>query len=224
MLTVEVLQEFSRRENLNTQISSVFQHYLALTNQVLSWNFLPPNLGRHYIAVFESLQNVLLKPTESWQETLLDSRVMELFFTCLAHLASLHGLIFPVEGSQVDYLTHFIEWLLNTVNGIDIEDSEAVGISSIINNLIAIAALEEVLDKDDMVYMEAYDKLLESWLALVQEDKHFHKGFFTQHACHLAAPDGTKNLTANGVASCEEEEINELQEDERDQSSDQWPM
>lgn len=43
MLTVEVLQEFSRRENLNAQMSSVFQRYLALANQVLSWNFLPPN-------------------------------------------------------------------------------------------------------------------------------------------------------------------------------------
>ncbi|NIG59230.1 exportin-4 isoform X4 [Pontoporia blainvillei] len=86
------------------------------------------------------------------------------------------------------------------------------------------------MDKDDMVYMEAYDRLLESWLTLVQDDKHFHKGFFTQHAvqvfnsyiqCHLAAPDGTRNLTANGVASREEEEISELQEDDRDQFSDQ---
>ncbi|XP_029458384.1 exportin-4 isoform X5 [Rhinatrema bivittatum] len=279
MLTVEVLQEFSRRENLNAQMSSVFQRYLALANQVLSWNFLPPNLGRHYIAMFESSQNVMLKPTESWRETLLDSRVMELFFTvhrkiredsdmaqdslqCLAQLASLHGLIFPDERSQVDYLAHFIEGLLNTINGIEIEDSEAVGISNIISNLITVfprniltaipnelfssfvnclthltcsfgrsAALEEVLDKDDMVYMEAYDKLLESWLTLVQDDKHFHKGFFTQHAvqvfnsyiqCHLAAPDGTRNLqTANGVATHEEEEINELQEDDRDLFSDQ---
>ncbi|XP_059985437.1 exportin-4 isoform X6 [Lagenorhynchus albirostris] len=251
LLTVEVLQEFSRREHLSAQMSSVFQRYLALANQVLSWNFLPPNLGRHYIAMFESSQNVLLKPTESWREALLDSRVMELFFTvhrkiredsdmaqdslqCLAQLASLHGPIFPDEGSQVDYLAHFIEGLLNTINGIEIEDSEAVGISSIISNLITVfprnvltaipselfssfvsclthltcsfgrsAALEEVLDKDDMVYMEAYDRLLESWLTLVQDDKHFHKGFFTQHAvqvfnsyiqCHLAAPDGTRNL------------------------------
>ncbi|KAB0391987.1 hypothetical protein E2I00_015971 [Balaenoptera physalus] len=228
--------------------------------------------------MFESSQNVLLKPTESWREALLDSRVMELFFTvhrkiredsdmaqdslqCLAQLASLHGPVFPDEGSQVDYLAHFIEGLLNTINGIEIEDSEAVGISSIVSNLITVfprnvltaiprelfssfvsclthltcsfgrsAALEEVLDKDDMVYMEAYDRLLESWLTLVQDDKHFHKGFFTQHAvqvfnsyiqCHLAAPDGTRNLTANGVASREEEEISELQEDDRDQFSDQ---
>ncbi|XP_059820197.1 exportin-4 [Hypanus sabinus] len=278
VLTVEVLQEFSRRENLNAQMSSVFQRYLALANQVLSWNFLPPNLGRHYIAMFESSQNVMLKPTESWRDTLLDCRVMDLFFTvhrkiredsdmaqdslqCLAQLASIHGPIFPDERAQVDYLAHFIEGLLNMINGIEIEDSEAVGISNIMSNLISefprsiltaipselfssfinclthltcsfgrSAALEEVLDKDDMVYMEAYDKLLESWLTLVQDNKHFHKGFFTQHAvqvfnsyiqCHLAAPEGTRNLTTNGVATREEEEISDVQEDDRDMFSDQ---
>lgn len=55
------------------------------------------------------------------------------------------------------------------------------------------------------MYMEAYDRLLESWLALVRDDAHFHKGFFTPHAvqvftsyvqCHLAAPDGTRNLVS----------------------------
>ncbi|XP_028847958.1 exportin-4 isoform X1 [Denticeps clupeoides] len=278
MLTMEVLQEFSRRENLNAQMSSVFQRYLALANQVLSWNFLPPNLGRHYIAMFEATQNVMLKPPESWREALLDTRVMDLFFTvhrkiredsdmaqdslqCLAQLASLHGPIFPDENAQVSYLAHLVEGLLNMINGIEIEDSEAVGISNIISNLITTfprsiltalptelftsfincltlltcsfgrsAALEEVLDKDDMVYMEAYDKLLESWLTLVQDDEHFPRGCFVQPAvqvfnsyiqCHLAAPDGTRNLTANGVASHDEDEINELQEDDRELFSDQ---
>lgn len=54
-----------------------------------------------------------------------------------------------------------------------------------------------------MVYMEAYDKLLESWLTLVQDEEHFPRGCFVQPAvqvfnsyiqCHLAAPDGTRNL------------------------------
>ncbi|XP_062390462.1 exportin-4 isoform X1 [Sardina pilchardus] len=278
MLTMEVLQEFSRRENLNAQMSSVFQRYLALANQVLSWNFLPPNLGRHYIAMFEATQNVMLKPTETWRDALLDTRVMDLFFTvhrkiredsdmaqdslqCLAQLASMHGPIFPDENAQITYLAHLVEGLLNMINGIEIEDSEAVGISNIISNLITTfprsiltalpsdlfssfincltlltcsfgrsAALEEVLDKDDMVYMEAYDKLLESWLTLVQDDEHFPRGCFVQPAvqvfnsyiqCHLAAPDGTRNLTANGVASHDEDEINELQEDDRELFSDQ---
>lgn len=48
---MEVLQEFTRRENLNAQMSSVFQRYLALANHVLSWNFLPPN----YILFFVRL-------------------------------------------------------------------------------------------------------------------------------------------------------------------------
>lgn len=39
------------------------------------------SLGRHYIAMFEATQNVTLKPTESWREALLDTRVMDLFFT-----------------------------------------------------------------------------------------------------------------------------------------------
>lgn len=54
-----------------------------------------------------------------------------------------------------------------------------------------------------MVYMEAYDKLLESWLTLVRDEEHFPRGCFVQPAvqvfnsyiqCHLAAPDGTRNL------------------------------
>lgn len=39
------------------------------------------SLGRHYIAMFEATQNVMLKPTETWREALLDTRVMDLFFT-----------------------------------------------------------------------------------------------------------------------------------------------
>ncbi|CAG5865314.1 unnamed protein product [Menidia menidia] len=144
---------------------------------------------------------------------------------------------------------------------IEIEDSEAVGISNIISNLITMfprsilmalpselftsfincltllscsfgrsAALEEVLDKDDMVYMEAYDKLLESWLTLIQDEEHFPRGCFVQPAiqvfnsyiqCHLAAPDGTRNLSVNGISSHDEEEINEIQEDDRELFSDQ---
>lgn len=278
MLTMEVLQEFSSRENLNAQMSSVFQRYLALANQVLSWNFLPPNLGRHYMAMLESTQNVMLKPTEGWREALLDTRAMDLFFSvhrkiredsdmaqdslqCLAQLASMHGPIFPDESAQVSYLAHLVEGLLSMINGIEIEDSEAVGISNIISNLITTfprstltalptelfnsfincltlltcsfgrsAALEEVLDKDDMVYMEAYERLLESWLTLVQDEQLLPRGCFVQPAvqvfnsyiqCHLAAPDGTRNLTANGVASHEDDEISDVQEDDRELFSDQ---
>ncbi|KAI3355694.1 hypothetical protein L3Q82_004295 [Scortum barcoo] len=190
-----------------------------------------------------------------------DSDMAQDSLQCLAQLASMHGPIFPDESAQVSYLAHLVEGLLSMINGIEIEDSEAVGISNIISNLITMfprstltalpsdlftsfincltlltcsfgrsAALEEVLDKDDMVYMEAYDKLLESWLTLVQDEEHFPRGCFVQPAiqvfnsyiqCHLAAPDGTRNLSVNGISSHEEEEINELQEDDRELFSDQ---
>uniref|UniRef100_A0A674PNH5 Exportin-4 n=1 Tax=Takifugu rubripes TaxID=31033 RepID=A0A674PNH5_TAKRU len=258
VLTMEVLQEFTRRENLNAQMSSVFQRYLALANH--------------------ATQNVMLKPTETWREALLDTRIMDLFFTvhrkiredsdmaqdslqCLAQLASMHGPIFPDESARVSYLAHLVEGLLSMINGIEIEDSEAVGISNIISNMITMfprstlmalptdlftsfincltlltcsfgrsAALEEVLDKDDMVYMEAYDKILESWLTFIQDDEHFPRGCFVQPAiqvfnsyiqCHLAAPDGTRNLSVNGISSHDDEEINELQGDDRELFSDQ---
>ncbi|KAK7938437.1 hypothetical protein WMY93_001763 [Mugilogobius chulae] len=231
------------------------------------------SLGRHYIAMFEATQNVTLKPSESWREALLDTRIMDLFFTvhkkvredsdmaqdslqCLAQLASMHGPIFPDESAQVSYLAHMVEGLLGMINGIEMEDSEAMGIANIVSNLISMfprstltalppdlfssfincltlltcsfgrsAALEETLDKDDMVYMEAYERLLESWLTLVRDDQHFPRGCFVQPAvevfnafiqCHLAAPDGTRNMSANGVTSHEEEEISELQEDDRE--------
>ncbi|XP_077436841.1 exportin-4 isoform X2 [Vanacampus margaritifer] len=253
-MTMEVLQEFSRRENLSAQMSCVFQRYLALANQVLSWNFLPPNLGRHYIAMFEAVQNVTLKPTETWREALLDTRVMDLFFTvhrkiredsdmaqdslqCLAQLASMHGPIFPDESAQISYLAHLVEGLLSMINGSVLTALPSELFTSFINCLTLLtcsfgrsAALEEVLDKDDMVYMEAYDRLLESWLTLVQDEEHFPRGCFIQPAmqvfnayiqCHLAAPDGTRNLSVNGVSSHDEEEINELQEDDRELFSDQ---
>lgn len=46
-----------------------------------------------------------------------DSDMAQDSLQCLAQLASLHGPIFPDERSQVDYLAHFIEGLLNTING-----------------------------------------------------------------------------------------------------------
>lgn len=54
---------------------------------------------------------------------------------CLTQLAFLQGPVFCDEGSQVNYLAHFLEGLLNTINGIEIEDSEAMGISSNISNV-----------------------------------------------------------------------------------------
>ena len=58
------------------------------------------------------------------------------------------------------------------------------------------------MHKDDQVYMEAFDELLESWTTLLLNVERFPDGFFKSHAaqvfncylqCHLAAPEGTRN-------------------------------
>ncbi|MGH0148689.1 UNVERIFIED_CONTAM: hypothetical protein FKN15_053632 [Acipenser sinensis] len=175
-------------------------------------------LGRHYIAMFESSQNVMLKPTESWRETLLDSRVMELFFTvhrkiredsdmaqdslqCLAQLASMHGPVFPDESAQVNYLARLVEGLLGMINGIEIEDSEAVGISNIISNLITMFPRSNLT-------------------AIPSELFNSFVNCLTHLTCSFGRSAALEEVTANGVAS-REEEISELQEDDRELFSDQ---
>lgn len=70
MMTMEVLQEFNRRENLNAQMSCVFQRFLSLANQVLSWNFLPPN---HILFFY---RRVLLLSQSKWDAVKRISRVL----------------------------------------------------------------------------------------------------------------------------------------------------
>ncbi len=58
------------------------------------------------------------------------------------------------------------------------------------------------MHKDDQVYMEAFDQLLDCWTTLLTSIERFPAGFFKSHAaqvfncylqCHLAAPEGTRN-------------------------------
>ncbi|XP_063954401.1 exportin-4-like isoform X1 [Lytechinus pictus] len=80
--------------------------------------------------------------------------------------------------------------------------------------------------------MEAFDQLLECWTSLLSEATHFPPAYFCSHAIqifncylqsHLGAPDGTRDQKQNGDASedDEEEEINEVEEDDRDLFADQ---
>uniref|UniRef100_UPI00358FA5D2 exportin-4 isoform X2 n=1 Tax=Myxine glutinosa TaxID=7769 RepID=UPI00358FA5D2 len=278
LTTVEVLQGLCQSQTVTSQQSAVFRHFICLANQMLSWNFLPTNVGRHYTALLESAQDVMLKPTDGWREMLLNPRVIDLFFKvhqrvrtdpnmardslqCLAQLASLHGPIFSDDKAQSGFLAHFIKGLVSTVEHMEMEDHEAVGISNVIFNVFTMfprtavttlpspllssllscltmltcsfgrnAALEEAMDRDDRVYMYAYERLLDSWLNLLQDNKQLCKDFVSEPAalifrsfvqCHLSAPAGTRNLTANGVASPDKEEINDVQEDDRDFFADQ---
>lgn len=64
------------------------------------------SLGRHYIAMFEATQNVTLKPTETWREALLDTRVMDLFFT--VSIPSMLDLCFSSQSSTSFSKLYFI--------------------------------------------------------------------------------------------------------------------
>ncbi len=86
------------------------------------------------------------------------------------------------------------------------------------------------MHKDDQQYMEAYDKLLECWLTLLENSSKFPNGFFKSHAtqifnlhlqCHLAAPDGLRNQREDGVTAEEDDEVNEVEEDDRELFEDQ---
>ena len=57
------------------------------------------------------------------------------------------------------------------------------------------------LHKDDTIYMESYEKLLESWMSLIQNVDSLPPGslcvsatqvFNSYLQCHLAAPDGIR--------------------------------
>ncbi|PIK33778.1 putative exportin-4-like [Apostichopus japonicus] len=102
---------------------------------------------------FESVDSPALKPDRSWKGILLDKQVIELFFKihirvrhrhdlchhvilCLSQLATLRGNIFTGNPAQVEYLHHFIQCVLHTLNSGEIQDHEALGLSGIFNNLI----------------------------------------------------------------------------------------
>ena len=58
------------------------------------------------------------------------------------------------------------------------------------------------MHKEDALYQEAYEKLLDSWIVLLTDDTSFPMETLKQHAlqifnaylgCHLAPPDGMRN-------------------------------
>ncbi|XP_070568372.1 exportin-4-like isoform X2 [Ptychodera flava] len=279
LFSVQVLHEFSDKDiSLSRETSAVFNKFLSISEQVLSWDFTPTNVARRNVGSFSSSQNTLFKPSGSWRSTILDHNLIDLFFKlhvkvrhnsemghhslqCLTQLASLNGPIFQDEKTQRDYLAHVCQGFLHFINSVEVADHEALGISNIVNRLITVypiaiivslprelldpfidtlskltcqfgrkAALEEAMHKDDMIHMEAFDQLLDAWSTLTLDNQHFPTGYFKQQAvevfntyvqCHLAAPDGTRNQTANGDSSFDDEEINEAEDDDRVLFSDQ---
>ena len=57
------------------------------------------------------------------------------------------------------------------------------------------------MSRDDTVFMEAYEKLLDSWMALITEEDKFPAGILAKYGrpvfdayvqCHLSPPEGCR--------------------------------
>ncbi|OWF40176.1 Exportin-4 [Mizuhopecten yessoensis] len=91
------------------------------------------------------------------------------------------------------------------------------------------AALEEAYHKDDTIHMEAYEKMLETWMELISKMKDVsldklkpqtQQVFNSYIQCHISAPDGTRTQEGRDSVS-EEDEIDSVEEDDRERFSDQ---
>ncbi|VDI81588.1 Hypothetical predicted protein [Mytilus galloprovincialis] len=90
------------------------------------------------------------------------------------------------------------------------------------------ATMEEALHKDDTVYMEAYEYMLESWMELVNKMKDISvdslkpkaiEVFNTYIQCHISGPEGTR--TQDGMdAALEDSDVDEIEEDDRERFGD----
>lgn len=146
-------QLVSSPDQMSSEALNLMGRILAISEQVLSWDFA---LARPFVSIratFESVDSPLLNPDRSWKTILLDKQVIELFFKihmrvryrqdlchhviqCLGQLATLKGNIFPENPAQVEYLNHFIQCVLHALSSGEIQDHEALGLSGIFNNLI----------------------------------------------------------------------------------------
>ncbi|XP_069125670.1 exportin-4-like isoform X1 [Argopecten irradians] len=91
------------------------------------------------------------------------------------------------------------------------------------------AALEEAYHKDDTIHMEAYEKMLETWMELITKMKDVsldklkpqtQQVFNSYIQCHISAPDGTRTREGVDLVS-DEDEIDSVEEDDRERFADQ---
>ncbi|XP_011307073.1 exportin-4-like [Fopius arisanus] len=167
---------------------------------------------------------------------------------CLVQLASLNGGVVAIYAIQIEYLTNYLNEFLKLVSNIEIIDQEAFGIANMVRKLITFfrpalnsipeeilrsfmeqvsrltcifaegAAQEESICAQDCLYMEAFEKMLETWSSVLSEGHLFPAEFCQQSSaqifnvylkCHLSAPEGTRNSQDDpneDIDNCEEDD------------------
>lgn len=180
---------------------------------------------------------------------------------CLSQLSTLNGPVLSDDKSRCEYLDNFTRAFLeltgqhlqdyealgiaNIVNNLlvffPIENFLALDkglLERFIDTMAQLtcqfgqaAALEEAMHKDDALYQEAYEKLLDSWMnflvstCAIPQDTLQPRAlqiFNSYLKCHLAPPHGTRDQGEDGAVAGEDtEEYDEIQEDDRDRFADQ---
>lgn len=146
-LTVPIPPE---RSNLVLRLST-------LAESILTWSFISINLPKKLISVFEADQNPSLRPGASWKEVILNQEIPKLFFelhmkvrhdselahhslACLVQLSSLNGYVFAKKEDRLNYLSNYLQHLLQLFQGLSqsgtIQANEALGISNIIRKVM----------------------------------------------------------------------------------------
>uniref|UniRef100_A0A0L8FKH8 Exportin-4 n=1 Tax=Octopus bimaculoides TaxID=37653 RepID=A0A0L8FKH8_OCTBM len=270
LFAIQVLNELEKQPSpLSREATAVMNRLLSIAEQVL--------IFRRYVGCFESTQNVILRPNDTWRDTLLDGDLMQLLFRvhkkvrhnsemahrsmqCLTQLASLSGPIFPNDAARTQFLASYIENFLHMFGSIDLQYYEYLGVAQTIKNLVLMFPLacftslseqllnafisqmtkltcslckkavhEDLINKDETIHMEAYERMLEAWMQIISNARNFPLGFLRSQAvevfnsylqCHLSPPDGIRNqILGNDVI--EDDEIEELDEDDREKFNDQ---
>lgn len=279
LFAVQVLHELEKQPSpMSREATAVMNRLLSITEQVLSWEFTPKAFFRRHVGSFESTQNIILRPNDTWRDTLLNDDLMQLLFRvhkkvrhnsemahhslqCLTQLASLSGPVFPNDAARTQFLASYIENFLHLFGSIDLQYYEYLGVAHAIKNLVLMfpltcftglpeqllntfinqmtaltctlgkeAAREEIVNKDETIHMEAYEKMLEAWMQFISNTRNFPPGFLRTQSieifnsylqCHLSPPEGIRNQVIGNEEVTEDEEIDELEEDDRDKFNDQ---
>ncbi|XP_018907814.2 exportin-4 isoform X3 [Bemisia tabaci] len=142
------------------QVNTVAKHLLSISESVLQWNF--TDSGNSFLKMFVLKQEVYpLLITPQWRDILMNSEVLELFFTLhmkirdnpsLAHhslscLVQLAGLVYRDrdfrndESSRLNidglnYLKFYIESFVKFTASVQILDREALGVANIIKKIV----------------------------------------------------------------------------------------
>ncbi|OXU22639.1 hypothetical protein TSAR_013645 [Trichomalopsis sarcophagae] len=148
---VQALGELTKAD-IPESILSLIKHLLSICESVLMWGFIYRLIGV-FESVYESDNSPTLRLTTAWRDVILESSVIELFFTlywkvrsnlqlahharnCLVQLASLNGVIMSSDEVKMQYLKTYMQNFLKLLSNIEIIDQEAIGIANIFKKLI----------------------------------------------------------------------------------------